>query len=335
MKFTDYCREKAGWMFCFLGQMLLVIGMGKIFRINTPYIVSVVFLECFILLLMWAFDFRKKYKFYQDMLKKLDELDKKYLITEMIEKPGFLEGDILCDALYETDRSMNEKVSGQERAVREFKDYVEMWIHEIKLPISAVSLMNHNEEMDFRSYRQQLDKISQLVEQILYYVRADTPQKDYLMKRCCLEEIINEVLLEHKDVLITGKFTIQKKDTGVFVVSDAKWIKFMLGQLIHNSVKYKRGASGYLGFQAVEEDGSVTLIVEDHGIGVPASDVRRVFEKSFTGENGRKTAASTGMGLYICRKMCGKLGHEIWMEAAEGEWTKVMIRFGKDGYYLE
>lgn len=219
--------------------------------------------------------------------------------------------------------------------MREFKDYVEMWIHEIKLPISAVSLMNHNEEMDFRSYRQQLDKISQLVEQILYYVRADTPQKDYLMKRCCLEEIINEVLLEHKDVLITGKFTIQKKDTGVFVVSDAKWIKFMLGQLIHNSVKYKRGASGYLGFQAVEEDGSVTLIVEDHGIGVPASDVRRVFEKSFTGENGRKTAASTGMGLYICRKMCGKLGHEIWMEAAEGEWTKVMIRFGKDGYYLE
>ena len=109
----------------------------------------------------------------------------------------------------------------------------------------------------------------------------------------------------------------------------------MLGQLIHNSVKYKRGASGYLGFQAVEEDGSVTLIVEDHGIGVPASDVRRVFEKSFTGENGRKTAASTGMGLYICRKMCGKLGHEIWMEAAEEEWTKVMIRFGKDGYYLE
>lgn len=334
MKFTDYCREKAGWMFCFLGQMLLVIGMGKIFRINTSYIVSVVFLECSILLLMWAFDFRKKYKFYQDMLQKLDELDKKYLITEMIEKPGFLEGDILCDALYETDRSMNEKVSGQERAVREFKDYVEMWIHEIKLPISALSLMNYNKHTDFQGYRRQVGKISNYVEQILYYTRADAPQKDFLIKKCHVEQLVNSVLQANKDLLIGEKFTIEKENTDVFIMSDAKWLQFMLGQIVSNSIKYRGNKPGYLKFSATEDKECVMLSVEDHGIGVKAGDLERVFEKTFTGENGRKMPSSTGMGLYICRKMCRKIGHEIWMESEEGKFTRVVLRFGKDNYLI-
>lgn len=334
MKFTDYCREKAGWMFCFLGQMLFVIGVGKVFRINTSYLVSVVFLECFILLLMWGFDFRKKYKFYQDMLQKLDELDKKYLITEMIEKPGFLEGDILCDALYEIDRSMNEKVSAQERAVREFKDYVEMWIHEIKLPISALSLMNYNKHTDSQGYRRQVGKISNYVEQILYYTRADAPQKDFLIKKCHVEQLVNSVLQANKDLLIGEKFTIEKENTDVFIMSDAKWLQFMLGQIVSNSIKYRGNKPGYLKFSAAEDKECVMLSVEDHGIGVKAGDLERVFEKTFTGENGRKIPSSTGMGLYICRKMCRKIGHEIWMESEEGKFTRVVLRFGKDNYLI-
>ena len=229
---------------------------------------------------------------------------------------------------------MNEWVGERERSVKEFKDYVEMWIHEIKLPISALSLMNYNEKTDIRLYRPQIDKISHYVEQILYYVRADAPQKDFLMKRCCLKKLIQEVLLEHKEVLITGKFSIEQKGTEAFVVSDAKWITFILGQLVNNSIKYQKGENGYLGFEVEETDDNVVLSIEDHGIGVPASDLKRVFDKSFTGENGRRVASSTGMGLYICRKMCKKLGHEIWMESRQGEFTRVIIRFGKDQYYV-
>lgn len=331
----DYFTEKLGWIAFFVGQMCLVAALGRVFRVSPPFVVSALFLEGLAGVLLCGVDFWKKYKFYKEVYEKLEELDKKYLITELVQKPGFWEGDAFCDVLYETDRSMNERVNEQESSVREFKDYVEMWIHEIKLPISALSLMNQNKKADFHGHQKQVDKISYYVEQILYYVRADAPQKDFLMKQCNVEKMVNEVLLEQKDVLISGKFTIEKKDIDVFVVSDAKWVKFMLGQLLHNSIKYKRGASGYLGFEVREEQDNVTLCVEDHGIGVPAGDLKRVFDKSFTGENGRKVAASTGMGLYICQKMCRKLGHEIWMESVEGEFTKVMIRFGKNGYYVE
>lgn len=334
MKLKHFLMEKTGWIFCIFVQASLIILMGSALRVNTSYTASVVFLEIVVVALMWGFEYHKKHIFYEDMLDKLDGLDKKYLITEMIEKPGFSEGDILCEVLYEANKSMNDRIGECERSERDFKEYIEMWIHEIKLPISALLLMNHNKKADFRSYRKQVDKISNYVEQILYFVRADTPHEDFLMKLCNMEEMINEVLLEHKEVLIDGKFSISKKDTGAVVVTDAKWLKFMLGQIINNSIKYKKGESGYLGFEIQEEETSATLVIEDHGIGVPSADIKRVFDKSFTGINGRTVAASTGMGLYICRKMCEKLGHRIWMESEEGRFTKVMIRFGKDRYYV-
>ena len=334
MTLKQFLREKVGWIFGIAFQLFLVTVFGKAFQVNSSFLACVYFMELLVLFLMWGNDFQKRRAFYNDMQKKLDDLDKKYLLTEMIEPPGFLEGDIFCETLYETNKSMNEWVGERERSVKEFKDYVEMWIHEIKLPISALSLMNYNEKTDIRLYRPQIEKISHYVEQILYYVRADAPQKDFLMTRCCLKKLIQEVLLEHKDVLITGKFSIEQKGTEAFVVSDAKWITFILGQLVNNSIKYQKGENGYLGFEVEETDDNVVLSIEDHGIGVPASDLKRVFDKSFTGENGRRVASSTGGGLYICRKMCKKLGHEIWMESRQGEFTRVIIRFGKDQYYV-
>ncbi len=334
MSLKSYLWEKMGWIVGILIQLAVVIALGRLFRANSFYIGTIVFFELVILISYVCYNFYKKQKFYNDLLTKLNELDKKYLITEMIRQPGFLEGEILCEILYEAGKSMNEWVSGRERSVKEFTDYVEMWIHEIKLPISALSLMYYNEKADMQNCRRQVDKISHYVEQILYYVRADNPQEDFLMKKCSMKEMVHEVLLEQKETLIAEKFTIAQKDMDAFVVSDTKWVKFMLGQIIGNSIKYKKGGQGYLGFEVTETDDCVILSVEDHGIGVPAADISRVFDKSFTGSNGRQVAASTGMGLYICRKMCEKLGHEIWMESEEGSYTRVLIRFGKDRYYL-
>lgn len=334
MKLKNYLREKIGWLVGILVQLAVIVLLGRLFQVNAFYIGTIIFFELSILTAYICTDFLKKRKFYNDILGKINELDKKYLIMEMVRQPEFLEGEILCDILYDACKSMNEWVFTQERSVKEFTDYVEMWIHEIKLPISALSLMNYNEKADMQSYRRQVDKISHYVEQILYYVRADNPQEDFLMKKCSIKEMVHEVLLEQKETLIAEKFTIAQKDMDAIVVTDAKWLKFMLGQIIGNSVKYKKGGQGYLGFEVTETEESVTLSIEDHGIGVPTTDIKRVFDKSFTGNNGRQVAASTGMGLYICQKMCWKLGHEIWMESEEGSFTRVGIRFGKDRYYL-
>lgn len=334
MRLKSYLWEKIGWLAAILVQLVIIVLLGRLFQVNSFYVGTIVFLELSILTAYICTDFLKKSRFYNDITGKINELDKKYLITEMIRQPEFLEGEILCDVLYDACKSMNEWVFERERSVKEFTDYVEMWIHEIKLPISALSLMNYNEKTDMQSYRRQVNKISHYVEQILYYVRADNPQEDFLMKKCSIKEMVHEVLLEQKETLIAEKFTIAQKNMDAFVVTDAKWVKFMLGQILANSVKYKRGGQGYLGFEVVETEDSVTLSIEDHGIGVPAADIKRVFDKSFTGNNGRQVAASTGMGLYICQKMCRKLGHEIWMESEEGNFTRVGIRFGKDRYYL-
>lgn len=334
MKLKNYLREKIGWLVGILVRLVVIVLLGRLFQVNAFYIGTIIFFELFILTAYICTDFLKKRKFYNDILGKINELDKKYLIMEMVRQPEFLEGEILCDILYDACKSMNEWVFTQERSVKEFTDYVEMWIHEIKLPISALSLMNYNEKADMQSYRRQVDKISHYVEQILYYVRADNPQEDFLMKKCSIKEMVHEVLLEQKETLIAEKFKIAQKDMDAVVVTDAKWLKFMLGQIIGNSVKYKKGGQGYLGFEVTETEESVTLSIEDHGIGVPTTDIKRVFDKSFTGNNGRQVAASTGMGLYICQKMCRKLGHEIWMESEEGSFTRVGIRFGKDRYYL-
>lgn len=335
MKLKDYLRDQGTLIGSIIVQLFVIIMFGMAIRVNSSYLFAMAFFEVFTLICFLAVQFQKKRAFYNDVRKKLDELDKKFLITEMIRRPDFFEGDFFYDALYDVNKSMYENVSEQEQSVRDFKDYVEMWIHEIKLPISALSLMNYTENKNFRSFRQQVDKISHYVEQILYYVRADTPQNDFLMKECNLDELLNEILLEHKDVLISERFTISKENTDVCVISDAKWIKFILGQLINNSIKYKKSEAGYLGFHVSQDKKFVTMCVEDHGIGVAAEDVNRVFEKSFTGKNGREVASSTGMGLYISRKMCEKLGHEIWLESTEGEFAKVFIRFGKDRYYFK
>lgn len=334
MRGRDFLKEKAGWIVILLLQMLLVALIGFALEVHAFFWGSTVFLEVVVLAVMWGSEYQKKSAFYGELFHNLEELDKKYLITEMVRKPEFLEGMLFYDALYDINKSMNEQLGDMRCLVREFKDYVEMWIHEIKIPISALSLMNYNEKIDIGSYRIQVARISQYVEQILYYVRADAPQKDYLMKKCRLGQLINEVLLEHKEELIEGHFKIEKENTEVIVVSDAKWIKFILGQIINNSVKYQKPSKPYIGFSVEEDSGIVRLSVEDHGIGIGAGDIQRVFEKSFTGENGRKVTASTGMGLYICRKMCDKLGHRIWLESEEGKYTRVTIEFGRDDYYL-
>ncbi len=174
------------------------------------------------------------------------------------------------------------------------------------------------------------------VEQILYYARADAPEKDYILKKCNLEGIINNVLLQQKELLLGSRIKVQKNNTDKDVVTDGKWITFMLGQIINNSVKYMdKNKESYISFEVVEAKDKTILTIKDNGIGITMKDVPRVFERSFTGENGRKNNVSTGMGLYICKRLCDKLGHEIDISSVDGEGTSVSISFGKNDYYLK
>lgn len=336
MKIGRFFKDKIGM---FAGNIFLLLALylfGYAFQVNKQFLYVMFVLVIVQCILVIVSEYVKKRKFYKDFLDNLEGLDQKYLVTEMISVPDFLEGIIMCDALYEIDKSMKERINYIEETQKDLKEYIELWIHEIKIPIATLSCMNYNENWDPKKLKEQLDKLNYYVEQILFLSRADDSQKDYLMKEISLEKLVNQVVKGHKELLRGNRIQIRKNMPEASVVTDTKWMEFILGQIVNNSVKYsiaKKDATGIIEFEAVETKVDVTLSITDYGIGICQGDLSRVFEKTFTGENGRKLASSTGMGLYICYRLCEKLGHQISIESQEGEYTKVSIRFGKDTYY--
>ena len=336
MKLVIYIKEKLAFIFSMVFIIIAIYVMGYACKIRRDYMNVLALIIVILSVFQLLTEYLRKKKFYNEMYNILEGLDQKYLLTEMKLNPNFAEGEILMDVMYEVDRSMKERLNEIEQSYVEFKEYLEMWIHQIKIPISAIKLMNYNGNIDVAKQLVQINRMNDYVEQILYYARADAPEKDYILKKCNLEGIINNVLLQQKELLLGSRIKIQKNNTDKDVVTDGKWITFMLGQIINNSVKYMdKNKESYISFEVVEAKDKTILTIKDNGIGITIKDLPRVFERSFTGENGRKNNVSTGMGLYICKRLCDKLGHEIDISSVDGEGTSVSISFGKNDYYLK
>ena len=230
---------------------------------------------------------------------------------------------------------MNENVRTIEEYLQDFKEYIEMWIHEVKIPLATLILIsnNHKEQFDKKT-KLQLKRLEDYVDQVLYYVRSENAEKDYLIKETDLSKVIKNVGLKNMDDLLENKIDYIVENVNYKILTDSKWLEFILGQIINNSIKYKRNIDdSYIKIFVQEKEEKTTLIIEDNGIGIKNSDLKQVFDKSFTGENGRNTNKSTGMGLFIAKNMCKKLGHKIDIESKYNEYTKVYITFAKNKYY--
>ena len=281
-----------------------------------------------------VYDFGRRKKFYNKFLNDLDLLDKKYLITEMIDKPEFYDGEILYDTLYEIDKSMSEKIKEYSLNIQDFKEYIEMWIHEVKLPLSSINLMIHNnKELSDKKIVEQLKRIDDDVEQVLYYVRSENAEKDYLIKETEVNKVIGNVAMKNKDILLENKIDFIVDVDDKKVLTDSKWLEFIVNQIVSNSIKYIRnGVEHFIKITAEENNKNTILKIYDNGIGIEKSDIPKVFDKTFTGNNGRKIETSTGMGLYIAKQLCKKLGHKIAIDSKENEFTEVSILFNKDDF---
>ena len=335
MSFLRFIKDNKVNILVSLLLFILVILLMFTFQVNSfLIIISIIFfLSSFIFLLLYNY-FRKK-KFYNELINNTKLLDKKYLVLETLSEPSFLEGKILYDSLYQIDKSMNERIKLYEKNLSDFKEYVEMWIHEVKIPLSSLSLMchNHHNEID-KKYLNQINKLDNYVDQVLYYVRSNDAEKDFLIKKTNLEKIINSVMIKNKDEILLNNITVNVENLNIFVYTDTKWLIFIINQILNNSIKYKKkNGNSLIKIYATEEKDLVNLFIYDNGIGINKSDITRVFDKTFTGENGRKDANSTGMGLYIVKKLIDKLGHKISISSKENEYTEVKITFGKNDLY--
>ena len=333
MKLSEYLKDKIYFIIIRLMVIFILNLLFIAFKSESSLIISVSFIIIIESILVLMIDYFRKKNFYTSLTQKLETLDKKYLVLEMMSRPSFYEGKILYDTIYETDKSMIENVNEYLSNIEDFKDYIEMWIHEVKIPISSLVLMSHNHKELNNTYINEVKKLNDYVDQVLYYVRSNYAENDYIIKENNLDKIIKDVILKNKDELLLNDINIETNIKENKVLTDSKWLEFILNQIINNSIKYKKDNDSIIKIESFKENDKTILSIYDNGIGINKKDIKNVFKKSFTGENGRNLSKSTGMGLYIAKRLCDKLGHRILIESEKNEYTIVKIIFGNNDYY--
>lgn len=329
MKLTEHIKDRA---FAYI-IYTLTAGLALIFlsayRVQTQAIAVIggILLIGGICGDLWGF-FRKK-AYYDKLLNCLDELDRKYLLSEMVSEPDFLDGRIIHRVMRETNKSMCEKIAEYRRANEEFREYIELWVHEVKLPVASLQLMCHNDGST--RYSEQLKRIDDYIENVLYYARSGSAEKDYVIKPVEIRRVFTDTAIKNRTELQERDISLSAEGLNVTVMTDAKWLGFILGQLMANSIKYD---AGEIAVTAEDSPEKTVLRFRDNGAGIPESDLPYIFEKSFTGENGRTHSKSTGMGLYIVKKLCDRLGHTVSASSVRGEYTEIAITFGKNDMFF-
>lgn len=334
MRAQDYFKDRFFYLLSIVVFLVLMIWLFCIFHINFLCAFLSIFFYLFIFVFWIGYDYWKRKHFYDDVMDKLNHLSQKYLLVELMEHPTFLEGELLYQILLETDKDMNEHIKTYERKLKQFKEYLEMWVHEVKTPLArSFLLLPKEEKKNLKELEKALTEIENNVDQVLYYARSEVTEKDYYIHPTNLQTVVNKVIVKNQDSFIYGKVQLELKDLDVEVNTDAKWLAFILNQLIQNSLKYRKEKDTKIVISKEESEKEIYLSVWDNGIGIKQSELPKVFDQSFTGSNGRIGKASTGMGLYICKNLCEKLGHKIMITSKENEYTKVTIVFGKNNYY--
>ena len=335
MKLRDYLKDKIIIIILVILTYFIILSFMIGFKIVDEFRWCFTILYSLLFIIIFLYDFFRKYFYYKDILSKLELLDEKYLICEMISKPNFLDGEIFYQMLYEINKSMNENIRDYREKINDFKEYVELWIHEVKIPLSALILYTHNKKID-KALVKEINRVDNYLEQILYYIRVENTEADYIIKEVDLNKVIRDVMLKNKDILLERNIEITSDVRDSKVLTDYKWLEFMINQIISNSMKYMRDIENKkIEIKAYKKDNCVVLEILDNGMGIPKSDLSRVFNKTFTGQNGRKVPGSTGMGLYIVSNLCKKLGHKLEIESNEGEYTKVKFVFDDNLFYSE
>ncbi len=234
--------------------------------------------------------------------------------------------------------------NASQKSSEDMTDYYTMWAHQIKTPIFALRLLLQESTEENKEKLSELFKIEQYVEMVLGYLRTEDMSSDLKLSRCSLDRIIRDQIHKYAGIFVSKKLTLTYESISQDVLTDEKWLGFVIGQILSNALKYTRtgGIRIYLEKKlsldtddvsiSIRNDDcnkveNLTLVIEDTGIGIRAEDIPRIFEKGYTGVNGRDDNRATGIGLYLSNKIMGKLGHRLYITSTEGKGTKVFLEF--------
>lgn len=286
----NFFRENAGLITGFDLSVLMILGLGIIYNINGEFIFYVISF----LMIIWGIVLVVSFVSYRNSLK-----------AEPVEEKE------------------DEEEELRWQIVREKEDFFAMWAHQIKTPIAALNLLLQSKETDTGMCRQELFKIEGYVEMALNYLRFDGMSNDMVLSSVSLSSMAKQVVKKFRTVFIHKHISVQLENLDYNILTDEKWFVFVLEQIVSNAVKYTN--EGSVTISAREEGRRILVEVKDTGIGIQSEDIPRLFQKGFTGYNGRMDKKASGLGLYLSKGVCNKLGHGLDVESVRGEGTKVTI----------
>lgn len=353
MTLHEFISDRSGKIMLELIIMTSMSGFLLATGTSAGIIALLLLFTCLIRISVFAAGFIKCRFHLKELQDIMDGLDQKYLFTECVPPPKTAYERRLYALMRRSCQSMTGAVSNAQAAIRSYREYVESWVHEIKSPITAAKLICHGLDAEpARRLATELAQIEAHVERALFYARAENPERDCIVRKCHLAEIVSQTIETYRTLLIQNNMRIETGNLDYQVYTDSKWTCFILGQLLQNAARYRKSSCARLrsplrGLEApldrascAESDDSVIIIsaelhekrkvilkVSDNGIGIPAHELPRVFDRGFTGSNGRARGGSTGMGLYLCRRLAKFLSIDIQITSVEHEGTCVTLVF--------
>lgn len=334
MTYAKWLLDKRIYIVLKVLVYILLSVFLRLIGVNTSAVLFLLFISLGVDIFYMVYEYHRRYYYYKDIEKYLTSLDHKYYLSELIESPNFFEGELIYEIIKISNKSMNDEISFLKREKEEYRDFVETWVHEIKTPLAASKLIIENNKSEVTlSLNEEIDKVYEYVEQTLFYARSNHLEKDYIIKETNLKLLITTVIKKYSKILISYNCEINLSDLDYTVFTDTKWIVFVISQIVSNSIKYK-SEKMKLDFYAEIKNNSIILFIRDNGIGISSSEVNKVFDKGFVGANGRKVGKSTGIGLYISKKLCAKMGLSIGIESDINNFTIINITFPKSNMYI-
>lgn len=334
MSFLKYLKENFKLLVFYILLMTfisLTICFDRKNRVLTSNIFYIIFISLFMLIIYISIDYLTKVQHIKKLLSVKASEDKTPILPKALDYKDEIYASII-QMLYE---DFIKVTKGMETDFKENADFMTAWVHEIKTPITTSKLLVESRDINTCSLKEELEKIEDYVEKVLYYSRSNNFSEDYILSEVSMNKLVKESIKKHSIIFIKKHIKVMNKvPENVRVDTDKKWLLFIIDQLVSNSLKYTN-KGGSIIFRYIEVEKEVLLIVEDTGMGIKGEDINRIFQKSFTGFNGRnESLKATGMGLYLSQKIAKKLGHYITLESEYGEGTKAIIHFLKwNDYY--
>ena len=328
MKFKDYFLNKIteilGTYFVLFLMLEFLYIIGNTFSV--VFMIGVVI--AILIMTKYLMDWYRKKKYFEIITERVKDLKEPWLIAELLPVSYTIEDEIYQELLRKVGSSAIEEIHKIEDEQKEYEDYIEQWIHEVKTPITSIHLMLENRISENPGLKKDLNvELSRLendVELALYYARSEQIYRDYLIQKLNVRKVLLKVVNKNRTVIMNSSVAIDLDcDEALYAYGDEKWLVFMLTQVLLNAIKYKAEADAKVVMRAKRDNKRIVLNIIDNGKGIKKEELPRIFDKGFTGSNGRDNEKSSGMGLYLVHKLCEKLEIDIKADSVYGEFTEI------------